>query len=127
MRAVNKNIAAGFTLIEIMVVIAIIGILAAVAIPQFASYRQRSFISALQSDMHTFANAQEAYYVANDTYCSSQEILENNTYGAMHSANTDDIDITVTITASASDFDIILTDTAHSISVHYDSDAGGLQ
>ena len=47
-RKLNKK---GFTLIELMIVIAIIGILAAIAIPQFASYRQKSYNSAAQSDL----------------------------------------------------------------------------
>ena len=58
----------GFTLIELMIVIAIIGILAAIAIPNFVSYRQKSFNSAAQSDLKNAVTAQEAYYVDEDTY-----------------------------------------------------------
>ena len=71
----------GFTLIELMIVIAIIGILAAIAIPQFSAYRTRSFNSAAQADLRNAATAQEAYFVDEQTYCSSTSTLIGPTYG----------------------------------------------
>ncbi len=52
----------GFTLIELLIVVAIIGILAAIAIPQFASYRQKAFNSAAQSDIKTIKTSLEGFY-----------------------------------------------------------------
>jgi len=52
----------GFTLIELMIVIAIIGILAAIAIPQFSAYRQRSFNSSATSDVRNFRTTVEAFF-----------------------------------------------------------------
>lgn len=52
----------GFTLIELLIVVAIIGILAAIAIPQFASYRQKAFNSAAQSDLKTIKTSLEGFY-----------------------------------------------------------------
>jgi type IV pilus assembly protein PilA len=78
-RMMRKN--EGFTLIELMIVIAIIGILAAIAIPQFSAYRTRSYNSAAEADLRNAATAQEAYYVDNQTYVATPTTLIGATYG----------------------------------------------
>ena len=58
----KRLLSAGFTLVEIMVVIAIIGILVAVAIPQFAAYRQASYNTSALSDLRNVKTNLDAYY-----------------------------------------------------------------
>ena len=61
----NKN---GFTLIEMMIVIEIIGILAARAIPPDAASRQTSYNSAAQSHLRNVKTTLEAYYADSQHY-----------------------------------------------------------
>ncbi len=60
----------GFTLIELMIVVAIIGILASVAIPSFVNYQLTSKRAEAYANLGALAKAQKSYYAEFNTYVS---------------------------------------------------------
>ena len=60
----------GFTLLELLVAMAIAAILTAFAVPRYQEYRQRAFDLRAQFDLHNVAQAEEVYYMDNEEYLS---------------------------------------------------------
>lgn len=63
-----SNAARGFTLIELMIAVAIIGILAAIAVPQYRDYVTRSRLADASTGLATMRAQMERYYQDNRTY-----------------------------------------------------------
>jgi len=62
----NKKGEEGFTLIELIVVIAILGFLLAIAIPRYTTAREKAAINATKANLHNLANAVEIYITDNN-------------------------------------------------------------
>lgn len=66
----------GFTLVELLVVIVIIGILAGIAIPLFLSQRKKGVDAGVKSDLKALATIEETHYVDAQAYTTDKTLLQ---------------------------------------------------
>jgi prepilin-type N-terminal cleavage/methylation domain-containing protein len=85
----------GFTLIEVLIVAAVIGVLAAVAIPRYSSSKDKAFAAAMKADLHTVAIFEEQYAAENH----GQYFSGTATTGSPLNGFTPSKDVTVTLVA----------------------------
>ena len=65
----------GFTLVELLIVIVILGILAAVVVFAVRGITDRGQVSACKTDKNTIAVAEEAYFAKNKTYADEGDLV----------------------------------------------------
>lgn len=55
-------------MIELLIVVVIIGLLAAIAIPKFAATKERAYVAKMRSDLRNLATSQESYFTDHQAY-----------------------------------------------------------
>ena len=110
LQKLRGNNSKGFTLIELMIVVAIIGILAAIAIPNFLKYQCKARQSEAKTNLGSMRVSEEAYYAEYDTYTNDTQRMGFDVKG------TSKYTFAVTTAAAGQEFTGTATGTAGSIS-----------
>lgn len=99
----------GFTLIEVMIVVVIIGILASIALPAYQEYVKRGHRAAAQSEMMDIANRLQQFFLANRSFTDSMDDLSYTLPGTVDAQY--DADISVANDTTPPSFEITFTAT----------------
>ena len=128
----TQKLETGFTLVELLIVTAIVFVLASIAAAQLSIYRQNAFDAAARRDLRNAAHAEELYYTENEEYltCSDENCLESN--GGLPGLRGFSPGVSISMTAHSEDegtpwFEGTATTTGSSNISSWDSSKGGLQ
>ena len=85
----RRRLSSGFTLVELLVVVVILGVLAAIAIPQFSSNTEDAKLAALDSSLAEMRNSVELYYHQhNAAYPGARKYTDGSAAGTTAEADT---------------------------------------
>lgn len=73
MRRFNRR---GFTFIELLIVMVVMGVLAGIGVPRIRNMKERSYQATLRSDLGALRTAQEAFYAENQRYATDVTVLD---------------------------------------------------
>jgi prepilin-type N-terminal cleavage/methylation domain-containing protein len=115
----------GFTLVEILVVLAIIFILVGICTQSYLEYKQRSFDARAVSDLRSIASAEEAHFISTESYISC---TGTGCIGSLPGISTLSDGVLAQVTATATGF---IATSRHSkgtgVEYTWSTSAGGLQ
>lgn len=121
----------GFALIELLVVIIIIGILAAIAIPVYLNQRKKASDASMRSDLRVIATKEESYYADFQTYLASTSSARTIVVGPETITLSPKNSATVVVNAAVTAFCVLVTNPASTnappAGMVYVSSAGGIQ
>jgi prepilin-type N-terminal cleavage/methylation domain-containing protein len=113
----------GFTIVELLVVVGLIGILAAIAVASFGGYRQRAHDARAMHDLGNAITAEEAFYATNSEYVAVPSVLGPTSIGVPGFVVSDRVQLE--ITADKDHFEVVTSSLAGSgITYDYDSTTG---
>ena len=121
----------GFSVIEFLVVGAIVGILALIAVPQYSIYRQKGYNTSAANDLRNVAAAQEAFFAQNGkylavTHCTSPDQATQCTIEGLPGVTQLSKGVNLTIAASDSGFSGTAKHVKSNLTCKWDSTQGGM-
>jgi type II secretion system protein G len=72
----STNRRSGFTLVELLIVVVVIGILAAMAIPKFQSTKGKAYLASVKSDLKNLSTAEESFFYDHRSYSTDLDSLK---------------------------------------------------